>query len=471
MPHLRADQFSRALRQAAGFDRAPATIEERLAHIPTAESLADLPPGTPVWIRADLDVADLDGLIGDDPRLRSLHETLELGRRRGWRMLVFGHRGRDAESTLEYVYQRLRELEPGGGPFIKDWFDEHSETLTGVAVKGVESLKPGQFLVLENVRRYSFERRLWTATEELLPALTAHFSRIATAMRQGGTVYLNDAIASGNKDFSTTAMPLAMGRVALGVFSRRELGEHVVRAREAGLVCFSGMKLDKLKQLHGVVARGRVECVIAGGSLSMALMKAAAERDGRQVSIGAAGDPAQRDAKAYVPAAAVEQARRLLEAAAVRGVRVLLPIDFTLDDGSVVTEIPPDAWQKDVGPRSRALFHAEALAWAARTTRRVAFQNGVMGQFENRAFAGGTEAMVATLKALQAAGVAVYVGGGEGRAALERYASLGDVTHAFTAGGTILKCLADEPLPFLEALAAVGGEPSAPPPHTPSSRA
>ncbi|MCA9315166.1 MAG: phosphoglycerate kinase, partial [Planctomycetes bacterium] len=137
MPQLHADTFARALRLAAGYDKARATIEERLAAIPTAESLSDLPPGTPVWIRADLDVADVDGVIGDDPRLKSLHETLELGRRQGWRMLVFGHRGRDADSTLEYVYQRLRDLEPGAGPFIRDWFDEHAETLTGIAVKGV----------------------------------------------------------------------------------------------------------------------------------------------------------------------------------------------------------------------------------------------------------------------------------------------------------------------------------------------
>jgi 3-phosphoglycerate kinase len=77
-----------------------------------------------------------------------------------------------------------------------------------------------------------------------------------------------------------------------------------------------------------------------------------------------------------------------------------------------------------------------------------------MGRFEDRTFAAGTEAMIRTLKRLQAAGVAVYVGGGEGRAALERWGTLGDVTHAFTAGGTILKCLADRSLPFLEALAA-----------------
>jgi 3-phosphoglycerate kinase len=107
----------------------------------------------------------------------------------------------------------------------------------------------------------------------------------------------------------------------------------------------------------------------------------------------------------------------------------------------------------DVGPETRKHFEAEALAWAKSTRRRAAFHNGVLGKFEDRTFSGGTEAMVATLKRLQAAGVSVYVGGGEGRAALERYGRLSDVTHAFTAGGTILKCLADQPLPFVEALA------------------
>ena len=101
--------------------------------------------------------------------------------------------------------------------------------------------------------------------------------------------------------------------------------------------------------------------------------------------------------------------------------RVLLPVDFVLDDGKVSADIPKDRLQCDVGPKTRKLYEAEALAWAKSTKRRVAFHNGVMGKFEDKTFAGGTEAMVRTLKRLQAAGVAVYVGGGEGRAALERY--------------------------------------------------
>lgn len=452
MPQLHDDTFANALMVAAGFTAAGASLEERLAGVPTVESLSDLPSGTPVWIRADLDVADRDGVIGDDPRLASLHETLELGRRHGWRMLLIGHRGRLPDQTLEYVHKRLREIEPGCGPFIADWFDEHAERLTGIAVKAVESLKPGQFLMFENVRQYSFETRLWTAVEEHMPEIADHFERIASALRQGATVYINDAISASNRDFSGVALPLTMGRVALGVFTRRELAEHVVRARDAGLICFSGLKLDKLSTLHDVVKRGHVERIIAGGSLAMALRKARASIAGEDISIGAAGDPANKDEKAYVPISAIERARQLLVDAKENDVEVILPVDFVLDDGTVSREIPPNAWQRDIGPESRVLFEREALAWAETTSQRVAFHNGVMGQFEINTFAAGTESIIETLRKLQAAGVAVYVGGGEGRAALERYASIGDVTHAFTAGGTILKCLAGRTLPFVDML-------------------
>ena len=454
MPQLHSETFDDALRRAAGFVADGADIEERLAQIPTIDSLGDLPSGTPVWIRADLDVPDRDGIIGDDPRLASLHETLQYGREHGWRMLLIGHRGRTRDRTLEYVYQKLKATEAGCGPFIRDWFDEHAETLTGVAVKGVESLKPGEFLVFENARKYDFEMRLWTAIEEQLGLVADYFERIAAAFRQGATVYVNEAIAAGNKDFSTTALPLAMGRAALGIFARRELAEHAVRAREAGLICFSGMKLDKLKHLLGIVQRGCVEVVLAGGSLAMALRKAQGEIDGKEVSIGGAGEDGNKEEKAYVPPSAVEKARQVLLEAKARGVRVILPIDFVVEDGSVVSDLRPEHWQRDIGPATRQLFDTAARTWAGTTRRKIAFHNGVMGQFENSSFAAGTQALVATLKALHEQGIAVYVGGGEGRAALERFGSLDDVTHAFTAGGTVLSCLADKPLPFLEALAA-----------------
>jgi 3-phosphoglycerate kinase len=453
MPSVPAVPFAKSLAQSLGFGDGKESLESKLARIPPLEALSDLPRGTPVWIRADLDVEDLDGVIGDDPRLAGLHETLEFGRAKGWRMLLIGHRGRKPEQTLEYVHQKLRKTEPGAGPFIKDWFDERNGSLTGTALKGAEALAPGTFLVFENLRRYGFETRLWKAKADEVSEQAEHLERTARAFRVAATTYVNDAVAASNKDFSSAVLPLSMERVALGTFTRRELAEHVVRAREAGLVSFSGLKLDKLGDLHGIVRRGRVELILAGGSLAMALRKAEGEMRGVEVSIGAAEDTARAGEKTYVPREAVDRARRLLEDAKSGKVKVVLPVDFVLDDGKTSADVPEGRLQCDVGPKTRRLYETEALAWARTTRRKVAFHNGVMGKFEDRTFAGGTEAMVGTLKRLQAAGVSVYVGGGEGRAALERWGRLSDVTHAFTAGGTILKCLADQPLPFIESLA------------------
>jgi phosphoglycerate kinase len=453
MPRLRDAAFSRGLARAVGFGEGSESLETKLARIPPLEALSDLPHGTPVWIRADLDVEDKDGVIGDDPRLAGLHETLEFGRSKGWRMLLLGHRGRKPEQSLEYVHDKLSASEPKAGPFVRDWFDEGKTALSGELLRAAKALPPGGFLVLENLRRYPFEMRLWKAKADELPAIAGTLERTADAFRAAGTAYVNDAIAASNKDFSSAALPLAMDRTALGTFSRRELAEHVVRAREAGLVSFSGLKLDKLADLHGIVRRGRVEMILAGGNLAMALRKAEARLRGQEVSIGAAEDPRRATEKIHVPAEAVERARRLLEDAKANRVEVVLPVDFVLDDGRESADIPRDRLQCDVGPATRRRFDEAALAWAKTTRRRAAFHNGVLGKFEDKTFAGGTEAMIGTLKRLQAQGVAVYVGGGEGRAALERWGRLSDVTHAFTAGGTILKCLADSPLPFLEALA------------------
>lgn len=83
------------------------------------------------------------------------------------------------------------------------------------------------------------------------------------------------------------------------------------------------------------------------------------------------------------------------------------------------------------------------------------FYNGVPGKFEEPAFSTGTKAMINVVRALGQQNVAVYVGGGEGRLAFTRYGNLEDVTHAFTAGGTVLKAISGQPLPFLNSLRAV----------------
>src|SRR5688572_25980437 len=115
MPAVTTAAFPTSLLGVLGLAGPRERLEATLARVAPLEALSDLPRGTAVWIRADLDVEDRDGVIGDDPRLAGLHETLELGRARGWRMLLLGHRGRKPEQSLEYVHGRLRATEAGAG--------------------------------------------------------------------------------------------------------------------------------------------------------------------------------------------------------------------------------------------------------------------------------------------------------------------------------------------------------------------
>jgi phosphoglycerate kinase len=74
--------------------------------------------------------------------------------------------------------------------------------------------------------------------------------------------------------------------------------------------------------------------------------------------------------------------------------------------------------------------------------------------FEDARYEEGTRAFIAQLKRMTDAGIKVYVGGGEGGTALEKYGRSDWVTHSFTAGGTVLNALGAEPVPYLLALRA-----------------
>jgi phosphoglycerate kinase len=117
--------------------------------------------------------------------------------------------------------------------------------------------------------------------------------------------------------------------------------------------------------------------------------------------------------------------------------------------------LEPSDQQFDIGPKSNALFEKKVGEFlAAGAKGKVAFHNGVFGMFEDPRFEGGTKRFVTQLKRMTDAGVEVYIGGGEGGTALERYGQPNWVTHVFTAGGTVLNALGSEPVPYLVALRA-----------------
>jgi len=430
------------------------TLADFIRDIPGVASLEDMPAGTPVLVRGDLDCKPGPKVGDGDIRLRSMVDTLRFGVAREWKQIVFGHIGRKPEGSLDKVARRLSEIMECEVPLIKDWLDDKSNTILPAAAEQVSRAKPGSILMLENTRKYKIETALWKAKPADLAEIAPKLAKLANEFAEKfGTTYVFEAFSAGSLDACSVAVPAAMKRVALGEYVQAEFTGPVMRCLDSQLVIFSGLKADKLDDLEAMIHRGKVMHVIVAGALSSALRKAACVLDGKECSLGKAEDAAFKDEPWFVPTNRVEQAKKMIKEGREKGIKFIMPVDFVIENGSTVDSLKPTDLQMDVGPKTNELFEKE-IGEFLKLGGAVAFYNGVFGKFEEPQFENGTKRFIPQLKRMTDNGVEVYVGGGEGGAALEKYGESGWATHVFTAGGTVLNALGTEPVPFLVALRA-----------------
>jgi phosphoglycerate kinase len=439
------------------------SLSDYLKDIPRLESLSDLPSGTPVLIRGDVD-AKVGAEIGQgDIRLRSMVDTLEYGRSKGWKQIVFGHLGRKEKDkpigSLAKVAARLGQLLKTEVNLIEDWFDDASGTVKDDVQKKISAAPAGTVFVLQNVRAHDIETVLWKAKDDALPGLAEKLATAANSIADKiASVYVNEALSAGSLDTSSTVVPLAMKRIALGKYVASEFEKPMSECMKAALVIFSGIKIDKLDDMQAMIDRGTIKTIFSAGSLAMALKKADVLLSGGEFSLGLSEDPAHKDKGYFIPTERIEQAKRMITDGEKQGIEFVLPIDFILGDGRVVDKLDKQDQQFDVGPKTIALFEKKIGEFIeshkSNAADTVVFHNGVFGMFEDPRFENGTKSFIAQLKRMKDAGLKVYVGGGEGGTALEKYGKGDWVTHCFTAGGTVLNALGSEPVPYLVALRA-----------------
>jgi 3-phosphoglycerate kinase len=430
-------------------------LEKLMETIPTAAQLGDISPGTVVSVRMDLDVPVKDGAVADSSRIEASSETLRFCIEKGWITVLFGHIGRDKELSLAPVCRACSEIINRDIAFIPDWIDEERMKLDDGFVSALKTAKPGSLFMLENTRKYDIERALWKAKEAEFRGISADMVELAADFRERVSgIEINEAIAASNFDFSSAALPLIMDRTAMGFYLSEEMKRHILGARQADLLVMSGLKINKLDDLENVLARKSVKRLIVAGSLAMALKKAKAQLEGGDFCIGKA--ETDEKAKYYISPERIEQGKRIIAACEQDGVEVILPVDFVLENSETHDEIPTGSAQFDVGPKTRELIAKKIDDYISGSKKTAAkftmFYNGVFGKFEDPRYEAGTRDFIALLKRMTAAGISTYVGGGEGRLALLKYGSLDDVTHAFTAGGTILKSLSNRHIAFLKAM-------------------
>jgi phosphoglycerate kinase len=386
------------------------------------KTIADLPDlhGKKVLVRVDFNVPlDAAGSITNDRRIRAALPTLRQLLDRGAAVIVMSHLGRpkgdpkkDAPFKMDNAARRLGELL--GKPVHK------ADAVVGPAVTAaVQKLRPGEVLVLENLRFHPGEQ-----------AGDAAFARELAAL---GDAYCNDAFGTCHrKDASMVAVPAAMKgepRV-VGTLVAKELdilNELLSHPKRPFLGILGGGKVsDKIGFIKALL--GRVDRVLIGGAMTYTFLKA----QGKGVG------------SSRLEADKLNVARELLELG--KG-KIELPVDHLVvvavdmpQTARVVAEIPEGAVGVDIGPKTIDRYVREAKAAAA------VVWNGPLGKFEDEPYSKGTRAVAEALAS--SSGVSV-VGGGETAEAVEEFGLAEKMKHVSTGGGAFLEYVEGTPFAAL----------------------
>ncbi len=402
--------------------------------------------GKRVLMRVDYNVPleEKDGqmVITDTTRIVETLPTLRLLLEKGGKLILTAHMGRpkgkrEATMSLAPVAVKLAELLGRPVKFVEDCIGEAVET-------AVAAMKPGDVVLLENVRFYAQEE----ANE---PDFSEKLAKVAD-------VYVNDAFGSAHRAHASTegvARIVAKrgGQCAAGLLMERELkflGEELEVPARPFVVILGGAKVsDKIEVIDRLLEKA--DAILIGGAMAYTFRLA----DGRKTG------------KSLVEADKGDVARRALAKASERKVKFLLPVDDIVavpvktdkldKKGKPVIEYqnarvnssldcPEDAAGLDIGPATISAYAAEVAK------ARTILWNGPMGLFENKSFAEGTNGVARAVADATQKGAKSIIGGGDSVKALNK-AKLGDkVTFMSTGGGASLEFLEGKVLPGVAAL-------------------
>ncbi|HEY9774123.1 MAG TPA: phosphoglycerate kinase [Planktothrix sp.] len=384
-----------------------------------------------VLVRVDFNVPqNEDRSVADDSRIRAALPTIIYLHDAGAKVILVSHlgrpKGKDEKYSLQPIAKRLENLLLEK-KIIKVHFAP--DCVGEVAQKAVEALKPGEVLLLENVRFYPEEEKNDPEFAKKLAALA--------------DVYVNDAFGAAHRAHASTEGVTKHVRPALaGMLMEKEI-RHLSQALDDPTRPFAtiigGAKVSsKIGVLENLLHR--VDVMIIGGAMAFSFLKA------RGLNVG----------KSLVEDDRLEYCRKLDKEARQRGVNLILPVDVVcakeIKPGSATTivavdEIPADQMGLDVGPETTKLIDA-ALAEC-----KTILWNGPMGVFEIEGFEKGTYKLIDTLVARTKAGCKTIVGGGDSVSALgQKGVHDYQLTHVSTGGGASLEFIEGIQLPGIACL-------------------
>ncbi len=379
-----------------------------------------------VFLRVDFNVPvtkEAPYTITDDTRIRAAAPTMSSLIKRGAKLIVASHLGRpkggpDEKNSLRPVFEHLKEKMTTPISFAKD--------CTGPEVEAqVNALKPGETLLLENLRFHPEE-------EKNDPAFAQALAKLAD-------VYVDDAFGAAHRAHASIEGITHFVTVkAAGYLMDKELkylGGVLTNPAHPFIAIIGGAKISgKIDVIQNLLQKANK--VLIGGGMTYTFLKA----EGKEIG------------KSLVEDDKVELAKSLLDQA--KG-RLVIPVDTMVakefnndaEHRSVSVDLIPNDWMGvDIGPETIKLF-TEEIASA-----KTIVWNGPMGVFEMPNYATGTLAIAEAMARATANGATTVVGGGDSVAALEQAHLADKMSHVSTGGGASLEFLEGKVLPGVKAL-------------------
>ncbi len=381
--------------------------------------------GKRVLVRCDFNVPLQEGKITDENRLVAALPTIQKLIKDGGKVILCSHLGKPKgepkpELSLAPVAVRLAELLGQPVKFAAD------ATVVGEnAKKAVAEMQDGEVILLENTRYRAEETKNVDAFSEDLASIT--------------DIFVNDAFGTAHRAHcSNVGITKYVDTAVVGYLMQKEidfLGNAVNNPERPFVAILGGSKVSsKISVINNLL--DKVDTLIIGGGMAFTFMKAKGEEIGSSM----------------LEADYLEYAKEMIEKAAQKGVKLLIPVDtiaaksFSNDaEFKTVTseEGIEEGWLGlDIGEKTSKLY-ADAVKEA-----KTVVWNGPMGVFEMSNFANGT---IAVAKALAEIDATTIIGGGDSAAAVNILGFGDKMTHISTGGGASLEFLEGKELPGVAA--------------------
>lgn len=378
-------------------------------------------------IRVDFNVPlDENFKVTDATRIEAAKPTIDKILKDGGSVILMSHLGRpkgvEAKYSLQHIVSKTEEILGQKVHFASDCIGE-------IAENAAKNLKPGEILLLENLRFYAEEEKGDVEFSKKLASL--------------GDIYVNDAFGTAHRAHASTTIIAQFFQDAkcFGYLLAKEIEsiEKVLKNSEKPVVAIlGGSKVSsKITVIENIL--DKVNHMIIGGGMTFTFIKALGGKIGNSIC---------EDDK-------LELAIEILKQAKEKGVQIHLPVDvvaadaFSNDANTQVVDVKniPDGWQGlDAGPKSleiikRIILDSKTILW-----------NGPLGVFEMESFANGTISLGEYIAESTANGAFSLVGGGDSVAAVKQFGLEPKMSYVSTGGGAMLEMLEGRTLPGIAAI-------------------